>query len=63
MLRLVQVVRREKDRLAQRSQPFDQLPRPAPGRRIESGGRLIQEDQLGITDQGQGQVEPTFLAS
>ena len=35
----------------------------ASGRRVESGGGLVEKDELRIPDQGQAQIEPTLLAS
>jgi hypothetical protein len=35
----------------------------AAGLRIEAGGRLIEEDQLGLVDEREGQGEPLALAA
>src|SRR4051812_32131596 len=62
-LRLVEVVRGEQDRLAQVLQRADDLPRVAPRRGIEARRRLVEEDQLRVADEGQGEVEPAPLAA
>src|ERR1700722_17653766 len=62
-LRLVQIVGREEDRLAKRAQRADRLPGGAPRLRIETGGRLVEEDQLGVADERQSEVEPAQLAA
>ena len=41
----------------------DHLPRLAPRRRVETGRRLVEEQQLRIGDQSKGHVEPTLLAT
>src|SRR6476469_6187034 len=62
-LRLVEVVRRQQDGLAQVLQRADRAPGVAPRRRVEAGRRLVEEDQLGVADQREGQVEPALLAA
>src|ERR1700722_4517002 len=61
-LRLVQVMGRQQDRLAKRAQRTDRLPGRTSCLGIKTGGRLVEEDQLGIADERQGEVEPTKLA-
>jgi hypothetical protein len=56
-------VRGEQDRLAQILQRADHLPRVAAGCGVEAGRRLVEEDQLGVADEGQGEVEPALLAA
>ena len=41
----------------------DDLPGVAARARVEAGGRLVEEDQLGIADQRQGEVEAALLAA
>jgi hypothetical protein len=60
-LGLIHVVGGEEDGLAQVAQAADHVPGLPPGRGVEAGGRLIQEEQLGIADQGQGHVEAPLL--
>lgn len=38
----------------------DDLPHGVPGARVEAGGRLVQEDDPGIADEGHGDVEATL---
>src|SRR4051812_42781406 len=62
-LGLVEVVRRQQDRLSQRAQRADRLPRRAPRRRVEAGGRLVEEDQLRVPDERQPEVQAAQLAA
>ena len=62
-LGLVHVVGSEHHRAAFGTEPADQGPGFAAGRRVESGGGLVEKDELRIPDQGQAQIEPTLLAS
>ena len=62
-LRLVHVVGGEEDGLAELAQAADHLPRLAPGRGVEAGRRLVEEEQLGIADQRQRDVEAALLAA
>ena len=50
-LGLLQVVRREQDRLAQLAQTAHGLPGAATRLRIKARGGLVQEDQLRVSDQ------------
>ena len=63
VLRLVHVVRGEQDRLAELAQAGDQLPRLAAGGRVEAGGRLVEEDQLGVAGDAEREVQPAALAA
>ena len=63
VLGLVHVVGGEQDRLAELAEALDQLPGTPPGRRVEPGGRLVQEEQVRVADQPEGQVEPSLLAA
>ena len=62
-LRLVEVVRREEDRLAEVLQRADDVPRRAPRRRVEAGRRLVEEDQLGVADEREREVQAAQLAA
>jgi hypothetical protein len=61
LLGLVEVVRREEDRLAERPQRANRLPRRAPRGGVEARRRLVEEDQLGIADERDGEVQPPLL--
>ena len=63
VLRLIHVVRGEKNGLSQPPQTLDHLPRVAPSRRVEACGRLVEEDQLRVPNQGEGHVEAPELAT
>ena len=60
-LRLVEVVRREQDRLAERLERADRVPGVAARGRVEARGRLVEEDQLRVADQRQRQIQPPQL--
>src|SRR5437764_339795 len=62
-LRLVEVVGREQHGLAELLERADRLPGVAPGRRVETSRGLVEEDQLGIADQRERQVEAAQLAA
>jgi hypothetical protein len=62
-LGLLHVVRREQDRLAERLEVADQLPRAASGRGVEAGGGLVEEDQLRVAADADGEIEPAALAA
>ena len=49
--------------LAELAEPGDDLPGGPAGRRVEAGGRLVQEDDVGVADQRQGDVEAAALAA
>ena len=63
LLGLVHEVGGEDDRDAVRAQVPDELPGGPAGLRVEAGGRLVQEDQLGAADDGHRQGEPLLLAA
>ena len=63
VLRLVHVVGGEEDRLAELAQPGDDLPGGPAGGGVETGGRLVEEDELGVADQREREVEPPPLAA
>ena len=60
---LVHVVRGQEDRLAEGAQVGDDLPGVMASRRVKAGRGLIQEHQLGITDQRQCDIESAQLPS
>ena len=61
LLRLVEVVRRQEDRLAERAQVANRLPGAPPCAGVEARRRLVEEDQLGVADERQAEVEAAFL--
>src|SRR5207248_6093672 len=63
LLGLVEVVRGEQDGLAERAERADHLPRRAAGLRVEAGGGLVEEDEVGIADERDAEVEPPLLAA
>jgi len=63
VLRLVHVVRGQQDRLAERRQVLDDLPRFVPGRGIESGRGLVKEQQVRVAGQGDGDIQPPLLSA
>ena len=63
LLRLVEVVRRQEDRLAERAERADHLPGGAPCSRVEAGRRLVEEDELRVADERDPEIEPPLLAS
>src|SRR4051812_24073000 len=62
-LRLVEVVGRQQDGLAEVLERAHDVPRRAPGRRVEPGRRLVEEDQLGVADEGEREVQAPQLAA
>jgi hypothetical protein len=62
-LRLVQVVGGEHDRLAERAEVLDRRPAPAARLRVEAGRRLVEEDQVRVAGQGEGQVKAAALTA
>src|SRR5690349_20193244 len=60
-LGLVEVVRREQDGLAQLLQRAHDVPRGAAGGGVEAGGRLVEEDQLGVAHERQAEVQAPHL--
>src|ERR1039458_6215668 len=61
ILGLVHVVGGEQDGLAQLAHAAHDLPRVAPCRRVEAGGRLVEEQQLRVSDQREGEIETALL--
>ena len=62
-IRLLHVVGGEQHRSAAGAESGDDLPDLAPRLRIEPGGGLVQEQNLGVPHQGAGQGEALLLAS
>src|SRR4051795_591875 len=62
-LRLVEVVRRQEHRLSEVLQRAHDVPRRAPRRRVEARRRLVEEDQLGVADEREREVEAAQLAA
>jgi hypothetical protein len=63
VLGLVQVVGGEQHRGALVPQSADEVPELAAHLRVEAGGGLVQEQQLGAADDAEGDVEAAALAS
>src|SRR5581483_11633820 len=61
LLGLVEVMRRQQNRLAQRAQVEDRVPGGAARARVEAGRRLVEEDQLRVADQREPEVEAPLL--
>jgi hypothetical protein len=55
----LQVLRRQEDRHAAGHEVSDDLPHRAPAAWVQASGRLVEEDDAGITDQAHREVEPT----
>jgi hypothetical protein len=53
----------EEDGLAELTEPGHDLPGGAAGGRVEAGGGLVEEDEVGIADEGKREVEPSPLAA
>jgi hypothetical protein len=53
----------EQDRLAERAEVLDRLPAAPPRLRVEAGGGLVEEDQVGVAGQREGQVEAAALSA
>jgi hypothetical protein len=56
---LLEVLRREQDRLALIDQLTDHRPEVHPAPRVEPGGRLVEEQHVGASDEAGCHVEPT----
>ncbi len=53
----------QEDGLAEVAQAGDDIPRRMPRRGVEAGGRLVEEHDLRVADEGEGDVEPAALAA
>src|SRR5690606_3535159 len=62
-LRLVHVVGGEQQRLALALEIEQALPDHYPGLRVEAGGRLVEDDQAGVTYQGAGDDQAPLHAA
>src|SRR5215831_8628269 len=63
VFRLVQVMSGEEDGLAEPAEPGNDLPGGAAGGRVETSGRLVQEDEFWVADEGEGEIETAPLAA
>ena len=63
LLGLVHVVRGEHQRDALLLEPEQPLPHEVAGLRVEAGGRLVEQQQLGLVDQRPGDGEPSLHAA
>ena len=63
MLRLLHVVGREHHRLAEVAKAADHVPRVASRLRVEPGGGLVEEHEIGVADQPERDVDSALLAS
>ncbi|MNN02199.1 hypothetical protein D3C76_1616460 [compost metagenome] len=54
-------MRREDDRLPLLGQLTDAVPEAPPGSDIKPDSRLVEEHQLGVARQGEGEAEATLL--
>src|SRR5215208_4177338 len=54
-------MRRQQHGLAEVAERADGLPRCPARRRVEPGRRLVQEDELGVADEREAEVEPAGL--
>ena len=61
VLGLVEVVRRQQDRGTEVAQALDELPGAAPRRGVEAGRRLVEEEQVGVADDAEREVEAAPL--
>src|SRR6266508_4137524 len=55
-------MRREEDALAELTESTDRLPGLAARGGIEAGRRLVEEDELGIADERECEIEPAQLS-
>src|SRR5205085_3753270 len=61
VLSLVHEVGGQEDGLAELTEPGDDLPGGPTGGRVEPGRRLVEEHDVGVADEGEGDVEATAL--
>ena len=57
LLRLAHLVRREEDRLPLRRQLLEQAPHEDDVHRVEAGAGLVEDDELGVEEEGAGQLD------
>ena len=60
---LLEVLRREEDRRALAVDPAQLLPDRQPAGRVEAGGRLVEEQDLGLVHERRREVEPALHAA
>jgi len=53
----------QNQRLASRLELFEAFPDQVAGLRVEAGGRLVEEDDVGVVDHRPGQRQPTLHAA
>src|SRR5215471_15277353 len=58
LVRFVQVLRGEQDRNASGREVANDLPHRVTAARVQAGGRLVEENDTGVANQGHRQVEP-----
>ncbi len=63
LLRLVEVVRRQENRLPEQAQRADHVPRRPASRRVETRRRLVEEHEVGVADERRAEVEPPLLTA
>ena len=63
LLGFVHVVRRQQDRAPGPLELVDEIPELPAGLRIESGRRLVEEQEVRIADERAGEREPLLLAA
>ena len=63
LLGLVHVVRGDHQRDARLLEPEQLVPQQVPGLRVEAGGRLVEQQQVGPVDQGAGDRQPPLHAA
>ena len=62
-LGLVHVVGGQHDRAASVAKVADHVPELPARLRVQTGGRLVKEQKLGVADQGDGDRQPLLLAA
>ena len=63
LLGLVHVVRGDHQRHALLLEPEQPVPQQVPGLRVEAGGRLVEQQQVGVVDQRPGDRQPALHAA
>ena len=63
LVRLVELLRGQEDRDTVRHELADGLPHHAAASRVEAGGRLVEEDDARVADQGHRKIEPALHAA
>ena len=60
---LVHDVARDEHRATLLGEPSEEVPEVAAQHRVQADGRLVEDEHLGIADQGAGQIGPGLLAA